>query len=73
MTTAALAKLMNRRGQARLSASGSGHGVLVDVWIRDAKTAFGRTDVLVEPVAGLGRLWMSLENVELDGPPAQES
>lgn len=65
MTAKEMAALIGRKGYARLAASGAGNVLRVDVEVIDAKQAFGRQDVLVTPVAGAGKAWMSLENVTL--------
>lgn len=66
MTAKDLGALIGRTGYVGMSSSNSGDRVRVDVRILDARTAFGREDVLVEPVAGAGKTWVSLDNVTLN-------
>lgn len=37
----------------------------INVIITDAKQAFGRTDVKIEPEAGSGSAWVSKEHVQI--------
>jgi hypothetical protein len=37
-----------------------------EVRIMDSKQAFGRVDVLISPVAGVGEQWVSLEKVTIE-------
>lgn len=60
-----LSALIGRKGYVRMSSSNSGDRVRVDVRILDGRTAFGREDLLVKPVAGDGEAWVSLDNVTL--------
>lgn len=39
-------------------------GLKIKVKIKDARHAFGRTDVLVTPVAGSGEAWVSRDRVK---------
>lgn len=41
-------------------------GLTVFVHVLDVKTAFGRVDVLVQPVAGSGEKWVSSDKVTAD-------
>jgi hypothetical protein len=40
-------------------------GCSVSATIRDARTAYGRTDVFLEPTSGKGGAWVRLASVEL--------
>lgn len=64
MTSAKLAKLVGKNGVARLVAGST--TLQVEVEIRDARSAFGRLDVLVRPIAGEGEAWVSLDSVTVD-------
>jgi hypothetical protein len=68
MSAAELSRLIGRSGRAALSASGKNQVLHVDVTVLDARELYGRRDVLVSPVAGVGEAWVSLENVELLEP-----
>lgn len=64
MSIAKLASFIGKAGLMRLPEFG---GIQVPVTITDVKEAFGRTDVLVTPIAGEGVVWVSLDRVTLDG------
>lgn len=38
------------------------------VTVIDVRANFGRVDLLVQPVAGAGRAWLSSDRVRMDGP-----
>lgn len=40
-------------------------GLRVDVRVVDSRTAYGRKELLVRPVAGIGSTWISVANVEV--------
>ena len=61
MTTAELAKLLNR------TATIDHDGLSVRVRILDGRQAYGREDVLVTPLEGSGERWVSAERVRLEG------
>lgn len=66
MSGAALARFIGKEGLARLVASTNGKGsVLVPVKVKDARSVFGRVDVLVSPIGGEGELWMDAERLTL--------
>lgn len=65
MSAAELAKYIGRSGTALLRSSSSSDALVVEVRVIDAKSAFGRIDLLVEPVAGSGKAWMAADNVTL--------
>lgn len=65
MSAKELAAYIGREGRALLRASNRGDALRVDVRVLDAKTAFGRIDLLVEPLAGAGKAWMSADAVTL--------
>lgn len=60
MTGAELSRLIGRRAMWRRN------GVAVPVVIRDARSNYGRVDVLVEPLRGAGRTWVELRRVEVE-------
>lgn len=43
-----------------------GYDLTVRVIVRDVRLAFGRIDLLVEPLAGTGSKWVNQANIELD-------
>lgn len=45
----------------------------VDVQVLDAKTAFGRTDALVTPIAGDGKAWVDSDRIEIEPNEPAES
>lgn len=57
-------------GQEGTYAVGShGAGVMaVRVAVKDARSAFGRTDLLIYPLAGSGETWVKHDSVVLDKP-----
>jgi hypothetical protein len=60
VTASTLALLINR--PATLTTA---EGLKVSVRVADARERFGRTDVLVTPIAGAGAAWVSMERVEI--------
>lgn len=65
-SAAEMGRMIGRRGLAALSASGGAEGVLrVAVTVRDVRERFGKLDLLVTPVAGVGEAWVSEGKVEL--------
>jgi hypothetical protein len=40
-------------------------GLRVDVRIVDTRTAYGRKELLVRPVSGVGSTWIAVHNVEV--------
>jgi hypothetical protein len=63
MTALEQQRLIGMQGLLRLQ---EGSGVIrVRVTIKDAREAFGRLDVLVEPVDGEGTTWVSAERVRM--------
>ena len=72
MTAGELAGYVGRTGEMFiLDRSGAMITMRVPVTVKDARQAFGRTDLLVSPVGGTGESWVSIERVRLDvRPPA---
>jgi len=65
-------ELIARVGQGGLTGSLSVEKSLrVNVRIVDAREAYGRTDYLVEPIAGAGQQWVSAERVSLDSDDSE--
>lgn len=64
-TTAQLAKLL---GPALLTVSESSAPLSVPVTVIDARTHWGRVDVLVTPVGGTGEAWVSAERLKPQTP-----
>lgn len=62
MNARELAALLGSSGLLR-----SADGLRVSVRVLDARPAFGRLDLLVEPVEGSGSAWVSADRVNLDG------
>ena len=60
MTASELARLIGHE------ATISSDGLQVRVRILDGRTAYGREDLLVTPVAGEGQRWVSAERVRLE-------
>lgn len=66
MSAAELARFIGKEGKARLVASHASSGVLkVPVKVKDARSMFGRVDLLVTPVGGEGEVWMDAAGVTL--------
>lgn len=63
MSAAELVQLIGREGL--LDHTSYRDPISTLVVIRDARVRFGNTDVLVEPVAGRGRCWVTLDRVKL--------
>jgi len=59
MTSREIAELLNKRATIMLK------GMSVNVRIIDGREAYGRTDVLIEPVSGSGWAWVSAERVKV--------
>lgn len=57
-----LMALIGKTGELRTE-SGS---LSVAVTVSDAKSAYGRTRVLISPVSGSGELWADLDRVTID-------
>ena len=64
MTARELTAKIGKKGTARLTTHGKGF-VTVEIEVTDARTAFGRIDLEVTPVAGSGRMWVSADSVQL--------
>ena len=67
--TTETAQLVGRRGQLRLYSPSDRHRpneCEVEVVVRRVRHHFGRVDLLVEPVAGSGEVWVSVERVTFD-------
>jgi hypothetical protein len=60
MTLTEHLKLIGTQGAWRYSPDCS-----ITVNVRDVRSAYGRTDLLVEPVEGFGSTWVKRENVEV--------
>lgn len=68
MTAGELAGYVGRTGILRYGQRGTDQWALgVPVMVKDARQAFGRTDLLVSPIGGTGESWVSLERVRFDG------
>ncbi len=65
MTGADLAKAIGRTGSCRFEK------VRVDVRITNARSAYGRHDVEVTPIAGSGSMWVEVSRVLIDPVEAQ--
>lgn len=66
MSAAELARFIGKKGLARLVASHAVSGVVkVPVIVKDARSMFGRVDLLVTPVGGEGEVWMDAAGVTL--------
>jgi hypothetical protein len=57
ITYTSMAKLIGKTAKLNIER------LLVSVHVMDVKTAFGRIDVLVEPVTGSGEKWVSSEKI----------
>jgi len=60
MTYQELANIVGKRGSIELLP-----GVTFAVTILDGRMAYGRQDILVEPVEGEGAAWVSAERVKI--------
>ena len=60
MSAKELEGLVGRKGLWKAS-------IWVDVTIEDARRSYGRVDVQIAPVSGMGMAWVSLDSVLLDG------
>lgn len=45
----------------------TGEGLKIAVRVLDARQSYGRTEVLVEPVTGSGKAWVTSKRVRLGG------
>jgi hypothetical protein len=59
MTNTDFSKIVGRRARIKVGA------MLVLVKVVDARSAYGRDDVLITPQAGEGRQWVRLTSIEL--------
>ena len=64
MTASELAKLVGMTATMRLHVGGIAW-TMAEVKILDARDAYGRTDLLVEPVSGTGTAWVSADRVKV--------
>lgn len=62
MSIAAMAKLIGKTGMMRLPEF---DGITFPVEIQDARSSFGRIDVMVMPIGGKGMVWVSLDRITL--------
>lgn len=44
----------------------TGEGLKIPVRVLDARQSYGRTEVLVEPVRGTGKAWVTAKRVRLE-------
>ncbi len=42
-------------------------GLQIAVTIKDIRFSFGRIDALIEPIAGYGEKWVTLNSIKIDG------
>ena len=54
---------VNRKVRVITWLAAAGNGIEVDCVVHDVRSAFGRTDLLVEPLQGRGRTWVSAARV----------
>ena len=64
MTTEGLRTLHGRSALYRLGS------LVFEVTITDTRSAYGRDDVLITPVAGNGSRWVTLTSITLEGVAA---
>lgn len=58
-----LAKLIGRTGVLPVDVEREGD-LRIQVEVKDARKSYGRTEVLVEPIAGSGQRWVHADRVE---------
>ena len=56
-------ELLQRVGRTGLTGKMQFHAIHIHVRIVDCREAFGRTDYLIEPLAGDGQQWVSADRV----------
>jgi hypothetical protein len=59
MTNTDFSKIVGRNARIKVG------NMLVNVRVVDARSAYGRDDVLITPVNGEGRQWVRLTSIEL--------
>lgn len=64
MTYTEMNELVDARTQSTREGLVAMHGWLVAVRVLDARSNFGRVDVLVTPITGNGERWIDLERVQ---------
>lgn len=62
MSIAAMARLIGKTGMMRLPEFGN---ITFPAEIQDARSSFGRIDVLISPIGGKGTVWVSLDRIAL--------
>lgn len=62
MTTAKAIKLIGKVGTLRTT-----EGMIVECTIGDVRTVYGKDQVQVSPVAGIGSAWVMLDRITLGG------
>ena len=61
MTTTQTNLLLGQRGQIFVERN----KLAIEVQIVDARSSYGRQEVMIQPTSGLGRTWVQLERVNL--------
>jgi hypothetical protein len=64
-----LARLVGQTGDLIMSSVRKDDDLRVKVRIEDARVSYGRLDLLVSPIQGTGRMWVSGERVILTDDP----
>lgn len=64
-----LQSYIGKKGNLPVGKDRNGHCNLeIRVIVKDAREAYGRVDLLVEPLYGSGTMWVSRRTVGLDAP-----
>jgi hypothetical protein len=66
MTTKTQKQLLGQRGRI----STERNQLWIEVTIQDARSSYGRQEVLVKPESGSGKAWVCIRRVNLYGGPA---
>jgi hypothetical protein len=62
-----LQSFVGQKGDLPVGKDRNGHyNLTIRVIVRDAREAYGRVDLLVEPMYGTGTMWVSRHTVSLD-------